>query len=120
MNILAITWDWSAFDSLAITIGLVGIIVVFVALLFLSFIYMLIPKILNIKSKRKIKKEDSDVVKENVDASGEACAAISAALHMYFNDLHDVESNVLTINTQEVKRQSPWSDKHQFLNQKIN
>ncbi|MDL2228558.1 OadG family protein [Bacteroidales bacterium OttesenSCG-928-K03] len=121
MNILAITWDWSAFDSLAISIGVIGILVVFLALLFLAGIFYLLPVILDIKVKNIFKKsKPTDVVEDTTKVNGEVCAAISAALDLYFNDLHDPESNVLTINNKEVKRLSPWSDKHQFLNQKIN
>ena len=35
-------------------------------------------------------------------------AAIAMALHMYFAEAHDVESNVITIKRIE-RRYSPWS-----------
>lgn len=120
MNILAITWDWSAFDGFALTIGIVGILVVFLALLFLSVIYRIIPKIMQLNIKHTTKKTQPQTPSTDINVdfmSGEVNAAINCALHLYFNDLHDYESNVLTVNTKEIRRQSPWSDKHQFLNQ---
>ncbi len=42
-------------------------------------------------------------------------AAISLALHLYLNDQHDVESNVITIKRIQ-KRYSPWSSKIYSMN----
>jgi hypothetical protein len=42
-------------------------------------------------------------------------AAISVAIHLYFNEVHDVESNVITIKRIE-RRYSPWSSKIFGLN----
>jgi len=121
MNILAITWDWSAFDSLAIIIGVVGIIVVFTSLVFLSFVYKLIPKILGIKVKNKFfKKKEGSEEEEIHEPSGEDYAAIGAALHLYFNSLTEHESSVLSTQNKEVKRLSAWADKHQMVNQNFN
>ncbi|MDL2289838.1 hypothetical protein LJB95_00345 [Paludibacteraceae bacterium OttesenSCG-928-F17] len=35
-------------------------------------------------------------------------AAISLALHLFFNEAHDIESNVITIKRKE-QRYSPWN-----------
>lgn len=37
-------------------------------------------------------------------------AAIAAALHMYFNEMHEDESNIITIKRIE-RRYNPWSSK---------
>ena len=42
--------------------------------------------------------------------SGEVNAAIAMALYSYFNELHDVESGVITIRRVS-KNYSPWSSK---------
>ncbi|MDD4142558.1 MAG: OadG family protein [Bacteroidales bacterium] len=118
--IIAITWDWGAFDSFALTVGVVGVLVVFFALLFLSIIYRIVPKLINFKFKRRAKKNNVAMpAEEEILVPGEVNAAIGAAIYLYLNDLHDVENPVLTVDNREVRRQSPWSDKHQFLNQNV-
>ena len=54
---------------------------------------------------------------ENQEAtSGEAMAAIAAAIHEHFNSRHDIEDTVLTIR--KLKRAySPWSSKLYSLRQ---
>ena len=42
--------------------------------------------------------------------TGEVNAAIATALYMYFNELHDDESNIITIKKVS-KFYSPWSSK---------
>ena len=42
-------------------------------------------------------------------------AAIATAIHLYFNEVHDVESNVITIKKIE-RHYSPWSSKVLGLN----
>jgi len=51
--------------------------------------------------------------------SSEVHAAIAAAIHMYGEDLHDVENVVLTFN--RVSRvYSPWSSKINMMNTYFN
>ncbi len=98
------------------TIALVCIAMVFLILFFLSIIYLMLPKLLDIyfqkkmesegKGKRKVKasKGDEQPLEGNVNA------AIAMALHLYMNDMHDEESNVITI--EDVRRTySPWRSK---------
>ena len=98
--------------------AIVGIVVVYVALTILSVIYSYLPNLLHIKIRREFKEKNgrrpSD---EEMAVTGEINAAISAALHLYFNDMHDFENTTLTIN-REVKRQSPWADKQHVLYQR--
>lgn len=59
------------------------------------------------------KKEETKVVAtpEHNDTSGEVCAAIGLALHLYANQFHDEESEIITID--HTKRSySPWGNKH--------
>jgi hypothetical protein len=47
-------------------------------------------------------------------AAGQA-PAIAMALHLYYADVHDEESHIMTIKTVE-RRYSPWSSKIYGLN----
>ncbi|MCU4166529.1 OadG family protein [Carboxylicivirga caseinilyticus] len=101
-------------DSMTWTITVLGWFIVFVALVFLIGVFLTVPKILNLGSKRDVrKKKGSDAGEQENKAvvlTGETNAAIAMALHLYFSEMHDEESNVITIK--EVKRRySPWSSK---------
>ncbi len=54
-------------------------------------------------------------VEEMVDVSANEIAAISVALHLFINEMHDEESNVITIKRIE-RRYSPWNSKIYGLN----
>ena len=112
-----ISWHWSNITSDIILVAIIGIVVVFFALFVLSVIYSYLPKLVNMRFKLLFKKKTGRVpTKEELDIPGEINAAIGAALHFYFNDFHDFEDTTLTIN-REVKRKSPWADRHQMLYQ---
>ncbi len=98
--------------KLGLIITLVGISVVFLALLSLSVIFNQIPKLLKIQMRKRFKKAGRIKEEEEccVDISGETNAAIALALHLYMNDLHDQESKVMTIEKVS-RRYSPWSSK---------
>ncbi len=101
-----------------IVIAITGYAIVFVALLLLYYLFSSLSKFLTwqikqnlIKSGRfpkHIKKEDS------LHISGETAAAIAMAIYLC-RDLHDDESNVLTIKKIS-KVYSPWSSKIYGIN----
>ncbi|WP_430810952.1 MULTISPECIES: OadG family protein [unclassified Carboxylicivirga] len=102
-------------DSMTWTITVLGWFIVFLALVFLIGVFLTVPKILNWSLKRSLRKKNKDNVKEDEsdDAwtiTGETNAAIAMAIHLYFNEMHDEESNVITIKEVR-KRYSPWSSK---------
>ena len=107
MNLLVV-------DSMTWTITILGWFIVFVALVFLIGVFITVPKLLNWGVKRSLRKKNKNAVKEvstdSLEISGETNAAIAMALHMFFNEMHDEESNVITIK-QVKKRYSPWSSK---------
>jgi Na+-transporting methylmalonyl-CoA/oxaloacetate decarboxylase gamma subunit len=103
-----------------LTVAIVGFSIVFFSLTALVFVFSRLPKIINMKLNRdklrrnKHKKEE-EVTQNDFIVEGNVTAAISLALHLYFNELHDEESNVVTIK--KVKRAySPWSSKIYSVN----
>jgi Na+-transporting methylmalonyl-CoA/oxaloacetate decarboxylase gamma subunit len=96
------------------TIVIVGIGIVFLALLivYLFFRYVL-TFILNFRFRNFARKKGihpAEILTARTIQSGEVNAAIAMALYQYFNELHDVESGVITI-TRVSKNYSPWSSK---------
>ena len=98
--------------TLALTITIVGYIVVFVALAVLVFVFVRIKRIQDffvLKQWRRKKPDldEKDLVKET---SGDENAAICTALYLYFSEMNDEEKYVMTIK--KVSRNySPWSSK---------
>jgi hypothetical protein len=64
--------------------------------------------------KSKVRSAKAARVTELLGIKGEApsgdIVAIAMALHMYYDEVHDTESNVITIKRIE-RRYSPWSSK---------
>jgi hypothetical protein len=113
--LLEIFFDPGAIDVFALIVALVGYVVVFAVLILMFTIYNNIPKILNIKARQRMRRRGKKECEPCEDISGEVNAAISTALHLYFNELHDEESDVMTIKKIS-KRYSPWSSKIYGLN----
>jgi glutaconyl-CoA/methylmalonyl-CoA decarboxylase subunit delta len=95
-----------------ITVAMVGFGIVIVSLTLLFIVFSRLPKIINLKYKRKNSLEDKTRSDKEAEShiEGNVTAAISLALHRYFNELHDEESNIVTIK-QVRKAYSPWSSK---------
>lgn len=100
-------------ESGGIVISVVGYVVVFAALVLLYYFFGNLTKLINYNVKRKLKAKGGET--EEVDTTdfsvpGEVAAAISMALNLHFDELHDIESTILTIK--KVQRPySPWSSK---------
>lgn len=91
--------------------SLIGIVIVFVALLLLVFAFLLVAKISkNASKKRMVKQQGPEKAALSSEIPASEIAAISLALHLYFDDVHDKESNVITIKRIE-RRYSPWNSK---------
>lgn len=106
-----VIFDSSRITTDSTTLAFVGYVIVFTALITLYFVFQYIPVLLNLINKRKLKQKGAEeVVIEDFTISGEVSAAISTALHLYFNEMHDDEKTVLTISKIS-KRYSPWSSK---------
>ena len=92
------------------TISIVSILVVFISLAILVVIFMGIPKLLEMNIKNKLKKEGKAEEAQSVNVEADVNVAIAMGLHMYLNELHDEESNIITIRNAQ-KQYSPWSSK---------
>jgi len=93
-----------------ITIAIVGYVIVFLALVLLFFVYNSIPKLINIKVRRQLKREGKCEDCGDLHIEGDVNAAISMALYLYMNEIHDEESDVITIKRIS-KQYTPWSSK---------
>ena len=104
-------------DPMGIGMTAIGMSVVFASLLLLYILFFNITKLLNVKLKRSLKKEGKEAeIPDALSISSEVDAAIALALHLYFQEVHDYENTVLTIN--KVSRTySPWSSKIYGLRQ---
>ncbi len=102
------------FDAVVdgVTIAIVGYIIVFAALIVMYFVYRLFPYLMQIRLKKKLRKKgiQTPISGKDLTITGDVNAAISAALFLYFNELHDDESHIMTIKKVS-KRYSPWSSK---------
>lgn len=95
------------------TVALVGFMIVFVALATLVLVFLRLPKLINMNFKRKEpKKAKPHCKEENTEChiEGNVTAAIGMAIHLYFKNQHDEESNIVTIKKVR-KAYSPWSSK---------
>lgn len=94
-----------------ITVSIVGFGIVIVSLTLLSVVFSRLPKIINMKLKKKpAGKAKTDSAESDEHIEGNVTAAISFAMHLYFDEMHDEESNIVTIK-QVRKAYSPWSSK---------
>ncbi len=111
MNYKLAAPDISAIDQSALIIVVVGITIVFAALLliYLFFRYVL-PLFLRIALKRKVLKSGQTGNGKIHEIPGDVNAAIAMAIYLYLNEMHDEESNVITIKRVS-RAYSPWSSK---------
>ena len=95
-------------DGLVITI--VGYVIVFLALVVLYFVFTYLARGMNFFIRRRLERQGKVTGKEKVAMiPGDESAAIAMALYFYC-ELHDEESNILTIERIS-KNYSPWSSK---------
>jgi len=117
MNVLLILLAGTT--DFGFTVALVGFSIVVFSLTLLVIVFTRLPKLININLKkwRKIDKHIStNETSDNDYVEGNVTAAISLAIHMYFSELHDNESNIVTIKKVK-KTYSPWNSKIYSVNQ---
>ncbi len=117
MILNSISFDFSAIDEFGITLAVVGYLTVFITLVVMYNIYSLIPKIIDFFVRQKLRKQGKfqAAEKDELYISGEVSAAIAMALNLYFGEIHDEESNVLTFKEKN-RDYSPWNSKIYSVN----
>ena len=111
MNFLNISFDFSALYPDGVIIAIVGYITVFMALVVLYVVFTYLSKALNFRARMKLRRQGRYKAAEEKQLfiSGDVSAAISMAIYLC-RELHDEESNVITIKRVS-KTYSPWSSK---------
>lgn len=104
-------------DPVGLAMAITAMSVVFSALMILFLVFKTIGIVMQRQGVKKEKAVKADApaniaagIDANSDIQGETIAAIAIALKLYEEDLHDIESNVITIN-KVAKSYSPWSSK---------
>lgn len=104
-------------DPWGIGMTVIGYVIVFLALLLLYIVFYNLTRLLTSSLRRSLRKDGHLLEKgQSLEISGEVNAAIAAALYLYYNELHDQENTVLTINRVS-RAYSPWSSKIYSLRQ---
>jgi len=104
-------------DPYGIGMTVIGYSVVFIALLLLYIIFYNLSKALTLNVRRILRKEGKTEEAGKVEEiSGEVNAAIAYAIYLYYNELHDKENPIITINRVS-KAYTPWSSKIYGLRQ---
>ena len=101
--------------------GIVSIVLVFLIFIISIFGKVMAPKVSVKKASQKEKSgADQNVIEETTIEHIPALdsAAIATALHLYFDDVHDEESHIITIKSVE-RRYSPWNSKIYGLNNNL-
>lgn len=93
-------------------VAVVGYLIVFLALVVLYAFFSMLPVIIDGLAKARLRRQGKNEMaeKDTLDITGPEAAAIAMALHLYLNDQHDEESNIITIKKIS-RRYSPWSSK---------
>lgn len=93
------------------TVAIVGWSIVFAALVALVIVFVNLPKLLQLNLRKKLIREGKPCAADvDLNVEGNVNAAIAMALHLHFDQIHDEESNVITIK-RITKNYSPWSSK---------
>ncbi len=111
MKLLSLNFDFNALFPEGIIIAIVGYITVFMALVVLYLVFTYLSKTLNYRARLKLRREGRYKAAEEKQLfiTGDVSAAIGMALY-FCHELHDEESNVITIKRVS-KTYSPWSSK---------
>lgn len=105
-------FDFSAIQLEHLTLAATGYGVVFFSLILLYFIFSIMPKVLDFRLKKQpdLEGHATHGAHHTPTQSGEVNAAIAMAISLYFSELHDQETAILTIK-KAAKTYSPWNSK---------
>ncbi|MBN2665124.1 MAG: hypothetical protein JXR67_01325 [Bacteroidales bacterium] len=107
MNLLNLSLDDAAAVRLLIVLN-----IILISIVMLWFIIrILVPLIIKFLAWRKEKAAFAETVTpDSGETDSDTGAAIATALYLYFNEMHDEESDVITVKRVS-KTYSPWSSK---------
>jgi hypothetical protein len=118
--------SFKASDPFGAGMSIIAILVVFTALILLYICFKYIGRFYISRGNKKAVeaveakggKVDENIIrkKDREGMSAEVCAAIAAALYQIYNDVHDIEDTILTIEKRAASY-SPWSSKIYSLRQ---
>ncbi len=116
----AISFDTTKIDANAITVFIIGFSVVFGALISIYLFFNTLPKLINFNPKekkveKKVKEKAVTVKEEIKTEDSEVFAAIAMALHLHFEDMHDEESMILTMDIKN-RVNTQWGTKIANIN----
>jgi glutaconyl-CoA/methylmalonyl-CoA decarboxylase subunit delta len=99
-------------DPYGVGIAVIGMGVVFLSLLLLYVTLYNVSKLLLYRTKRSLQKQGKveEASEKEIGMDADVNAAIAMALFLYFQEVHDKESTVLTISRTS-RIYSPWSSK---------
>lgn len=92
------------------TIAIVGYVIVFIALVILVISFIILPKLVQMAVKKQMNPPAKTSHTKEAQMDANINVAIGLGMHMYLNELHDKESNIITIRNAQ-KQYSPWSSK---------
>ena len=104
--------NFSAIGAEHLVLAVSCYIIVFLTLFLLSLVFGILPKLHTRNLRKKMQKGGAQVntLIAGKMVPGEVSAAIAMAISMYFEELHDQETSILTIK-KEGKSYSPWNSK---------
>ncbi len=122
MIIYSISFDFSTINTDSINLSVLGYTIVFLALVLLFSVFFFIPKILQYFNSQRMKRAGKHHPGESINTTritGEESAAIAMAVYFFLNEIHDEESDIVTIKRIS-KRYSPWNSKIYTVYNKMN
>jgi glutaconyl-CoA/methylmalonyl-CoA decarboxylase subunit delta len=104
--------DLSIIMQDGVIISIVGILIVFVALIILYKVFAWISWLISWNIRQRLRRQGKLTGSDHysLEIPADHSAAIAMALYLY-NELHDEESNILTIERKS-RYYSPWSSKY--------
>ncbi len=108
-------------DPHGLTVTIISVCVVITALIGLALFISLFSKLMQRSANISLRKPrlgggKGETVVASTDENAEIIAAISLALKLHEEDMHDHESEIITLNT-VARAYSPWSSKIHGLTQ---
>lgn len=86
-------------------------IILLLIIILYYFFRILLPRIKKYKSEiREKRKMEKESLKKATNKETDSEVAIAMALYLYFNEMHDEESDIITVKRVS-KTYSPWSSK---------